>query len=137
MKAQEVPYFCAPIPGRDPQGDAKAGRGLGSSYFSISSAATFRFSYSLSLRARTMLGVSGAKSFSGFIAAAWDGSWSLATQPVAAGTTPGPGESAAPRCHRRRLMDHAAPSLPVSLCRRAMRQNPGLDPSVPHSTRTT
>lgn len=39
-------------------------------HFSISSAATFRFSYSLSFRARTMLGVSGEKSFSGFIAAA-------------------------------------------------------------------
>lgn len=36
-------------------------------YFSISSAATFLFSYNLSFRARTMFGVKGEKSFSVFM----------------------------------------------------------------------
>lgn len=62
------------------------GGSIPGAYFSISSAATFRFSYSLSLRARTMLGVSGAKSFSGFMVTGGAGR-----------SSPGAGNSAAQR----------------------------------------
>lgn len=59
-----------------------------------------------------MLGVSGAKSFSGFMVAARGVPQSPATpQPAAARAAPGLGESAAPRCLRHRLMDHATPGL--------------------------
>lgn len=76
-----------------------------------------------------MLGVSGAKSFSGFMVAAPGAPRSPETpQPAAARAAPGPGESAAPRCLRRRLMDHAALGLPVSLRRLALSWNPGPGP---------
>lgn len=74
-----------------------------------------------------MLGVSGAKSFSGFMVAAPGAPRSPATpQPAAARAAPE--ESAAPRCLRRRLMDHAALVLPVSLRRLAPSRNPGFGP---------
>lgn len=100
-------------------------------HFSISSAATFRFSYSLSLRARTMLGVSGAKSFSGFMVATRGAPRSPATpQPARLpGLRRGPGESAAPRCLRRWLMGHAAPArLPRSAARADSEPGPGPRP---------
>lgn len=76
-----------------------------------------------------MLGVCGAKSFSGFTVAARGAPRCPATlHPAAARAAPGPGESAAPRCLRRRLTDHAVPDLPVSFRRRAPPRSLGLDP---------
>ena len=89
-----------------------------------------------------MLGVSGAKSFSGFMVAARGDPRSPATpQPAAARAAPGLGESAAPRCLRRRLMDHAAPgrlsrsAAARRLGTRAWTQSPYTCPWPPNSSR--
>ena len=80
-----------------------------------------------------VLGVSGAKSFSGFMVAVRGDSRSPATpQPAAGRAAPGLGESAAPRCLRRRLMDHAAPGR-LSRSAAARRLGTGVGSPSPHT----